>query len=106
LGDREQAESGVLALAAVDLPGARGVSAARPEAIAVLAERVDAWAERFGSHESRGTSHEGLTAGTALVTVLRAAAEEAPVLVWIDDAHFLDGPFGFWAIPRTLAGLW
>lgn len=106
LGDREQAESCVLALAGGDLLGASGVSAARPDAIAALAGRVDAWAERFGSHESRVASHENLTAGSALLAVLKVVAEESPVLVWVDDAQFLDAAtFGFLErIPRDLAG--
>lgn len=106
-GDRGQAESGVLALAAGDLSSTRGVSTAPPEAIAVLAAKVPAWSERFSSPESRAASREALTAGAALLAVLRALGEESPILVWVDDAHFLDpATFAFLEqIPRDLAGL-
>jgi predicted ATPase len=82
------------------------VSAAAPEAIAVLADRVTTWAERFGP-ESRATSRGTLSLGAALLAVLRAASEESPLLVWVDDAHFLDpASFEFLdRIPRDLAGL-
>ena len=103
-GDREQAESGVLALAAGDLPATSGVSAASPEAIGVLARRVPGW-ERFGRESTMAGGT--MTLGDAVVAALRAAADDAPVLVWIDDAHFLDSAsFGFLErIPRDLAGL-
>ncbi len=106
-GDRGQAESGVLALAAGDLSATSGVSTAPREAIAILAARVPAWTERFSGHVSRVTSRVNLTAGAALLAVLRAVGEESPILVWVDDAHFLDpATFAFLEqIPRSLACL-
>lgn len=105
--DRVELESGILALAAGDLLNASGIAATPPGSIAVLSARVPAWAERFGSHESRVASRESASVGSALLDALRAVAEEAPVLVWIDDAQFLDATsFGFLErIPRDFAGL-
>jgi DNA-binding SARP family transcriptional activator len=105
--DRVELESGLLALAAGDLLNASGIAATPPGAIAVLSARVPAWAERFGSRESRVASRESTSVGSALLDALRTVAEETPVLVWIDDAHFLDATsFGFLErIPRDFAGL-
>ena len=100
-GDRDDPESGLLALAAGELATAGGVAAAAPEAVAALAGRVPGW-ERFGA-----PTGAGVPLGTALLAVLRAVAEEAPVLLWLDDAHLLDAAtFGFLErVPRDLAGL-
>jgi DNA-binding SARP family transcriptional activator len=92
--DERQRENGLLALLTsktlLDSPGA---AAASPAAIAALAERAPVWAERFPG--ARGNDG-GSTGGTlpllgAVVEVLRAIAGEQPVLLWIDDAQFLDG---------------
>jgi DNA-binding SARP family transcriptional activator len=83
-GDREQPESGLLALASGEIATASGVSTAPPDAIASLAARVQGW-ERFAG---RATGSSPI--GTAFIAVLRAIAEDAPVLVWLDDAQFLD----------------
>lgn len=106
-GDREQAESGMLALTAGDLLHASGVSAAAPEAIGTLAARSPVWAEKFGSHPLSAGSQEQRPLGSAILAVLRAVAEESPVLIWVDDAHFLDSTSLEWLerIPRDLAGL-
>jgi DNA-binding SARP family transcriptional activator len=101
-GDRDDPESGLLALAAGDLTTAGGVAAASPEALSALAGRVPGW-ERFGGF----AAGESVPLSAALLAVLKAVAEEAPVLVWLDDAHLLDAAtFGFLErIPRDLAGL-
>lgn len=83
-GDRGQPESGLLALASGEIATASGVSTAPPDAIASLAGRVQGW-ERFAGKATGATP-----LGTAFIAVLRAIAEDAPVLVWLDDAQFLD----------------
>jgi len=56
-------------------------------AVAVArAVEADAWAERFGATEGGAD----LTPGRALAEILRAAAEQAPVFLFVDDAHWLD----------------
>lgn len=105
-GDRDQVDGGLLALAAGELAEARGVAAAPPGAIAALSGRVESWAERYQGRAA-GAAGEGYPMASALLAVLRAAAEEAPVLLWVDDAHFLDAASLAWLerIPRDLAGV-
>ena len=107
LGDRDQTESGILALSAGDLLQAGGISAAAPEEIGALAARSPAWAEKFGGHAPADGGQAARPLGSAILAVLRAVAEESPVLVWVDDAHFLDSASLEWVerIPRDLAGL-
>jgi DNA-binding SARP family transcriptional activator len=102
--DRDQSESGLVALAAGELASASGVSGASPEAIAVVAARAEGW-ERFARDAIK--PDPTLALGSALIAIMRAVAENAPVLVWIDDAHFLDpASFGFLErIPRDLPDL-
>lgn len=84
--DRTEPWSGVLALARGGIMDAPGVGAAPPAALAAFAELLPEWAERF-----RGaTSPDALPLGRALAEVLRAAAEEQPVTLALDDAQWLD----------------
>jgi DNA-binding SARP family transcriptional activator len=84
--DEQEAWNGVLALArGLDLE-APGVTGAPAAAIATLAARLPEWGERFGSADGGGD----LTPGRALADVLRAAAAEAPVFLFVDDAQWLD----------------
>jgi DNA-binding SARP family transcriptional activator len=101
--DRDLSESGLVALAGGDLATASGVSGASRDAIAVMAGRVPGW-ERFARD---GGADERSPLGPALIAVLRAVGENAPILVWIDDAHFLDAAsFGFLdRIARDLSDL-
>ena len=84
--DGTQPWSGVLALAGRGLLEARGNGAAAPGALARLAEALPEWADRFPG--ARGA--EGMNPGRAFTSVLRAAAEEQPVLLLVDDAQWLD----------------
>ncbi|UCC73822.1 MAG: AAA family ATPase [Gemmatimonadota bacterium] len=84
--DASEAWSGVLALARGVPLDAPGLDAAPRAAVAALAARLPAWAERFGPSDG-GTD---LTPGRALADVLRAAAAEAPVFLFVDDAQWLD----------------
>ncbi len=84
-GDRTTPESGLYALARGGLLTAGGVPAAPPAALAAFAEAVPEWADRF-----RTVSVNPKPLGLALGDVLRAAADEQPVLIVVDDAHWLD----------------
>jgi DNA-binding SARP family transcriptional activator len=87
--DRQEDGSGVLGLARSGLLDARGLAAAPPRALAVLADAIPEWADRFP-----GVRHEGtpLSYGKALSEVLRAATEEQPIALAVDDAQWLDQP--------------
>jgi DNA-binding SARP family transcriptional activator len=84
--DRDEAESGILALARGGLLQARGVAGAPSAALAAFAGRIVEWAERFPHLQKP----DGMSLGRALAEVLRVAAEERPVLVALDDAEWLD----------------
>jgi len=71
--DRSDAWSGVLGIARGGLLDAPGVAGAPPDALAQL----------------RGTAPPGAL-GRALAEVLQAVADERPVVVFVDDAHWLD----------------
>lgn len=86
--DRDAAESAILALASGSLCQVRGVGAASPAAIAVLAARLPEWAERFPNRDRRPDADVSLR--HALLEILRAVAEEQPLLLWVDEAQFLD----------------
>jgi len=72
-GDRSDAWSGVFGIARGGLLDAPGVAGAPPDALAQL----------------RGTAPSGAP-GRALADVLQAVADEQPVVVFADDAHWLD----------------
>jgi len=79
--------SGVLGLARGGLLDAAGVAAASPAALAAFSQHIPAWSDRFGSGSGAG---EPALLGNALSNVLQSVAEEQPVLVAVDDAHWLD----------------
>ena len=84
--DRTEPWSGVLALARGGIMDAPGVGAAPAAALVAFAELLPEWAERF-----RGAAApDALPLGRALAEILRAAAEEQPVAVALDDAQWLD----------------
>ncbi|MGH7673210.1 MAG: hypothetical protein ACREMC_09925, partial [Gemmatimonadales bacterium] len=64
-----------------------GVAATSAAALAAFAARLPEWAERFGP-AVRGVAPD--PPGHALRDVLRAVTAEQPVLLLIDDAHWLD----------------
>ena len=102
-GDVAEPWNGLLALAGRGLLEARGSGAAAPGALARLAEALPEWADRFPG--ARGA--EGMNLGRAFAAVLRAAAEEQPVLLLVDDAQWLDREslLAILASLRDLAGL-
>ena len=85
--DQEEEWSGVLGLARSGLLEAHGLPAAPPRALAVLAEAIPEWADRFPSIPRDGAP---ISYGRALSEVLRAATEEHPVALAVDDAQWLD----------------
>ncbi len=95
--------NGVLALAGGGLQVARGVGAAPPEALAAFAHVLPDWADRFPG----ASGATPMTVGRALSGVLRAAAEDQPVLVLVDDAQWLDRDslLAILAALRDLSGL-
>lgn len=84
--DADHPGGGLRALAAGELLDAPGVAAAPAEALAAMAGAHPRWGERFPG--VLGVAPVPLR--QALVDVLRAAAGEAPVLLVLDDAPWLD----------------
>jgi len=85
-GDGEIPGTGLLSLALDGLLAAPGVAGATPAALAALAARAPAWAERFPSTGKTAP----LPLPAAFGDILQAITEEQPVLVAIDDAHWID----------------
>jgi hypothetical protein len=85
--DREEEWSGALGLARGGLLGVRGVAAAPSNALAAFAGIIPEWADRFPPGRSGGAP---VSSGRALSEVLRAAADEQPVALAVDDAQWLD----------------
>jgi DNA-binding SARP family transcriptional activator len=85
--DQDEEWSGIWGLARGGLLEARGIPAAPSRALAAFADAMAEWADRFP-----GISGEGppSSPGRALSEILRAATEEQPVALAIDDAHWLD----------------
>lgn len=85
-GDVADAGAGVFALARGGLLEAPGIAGAPAAALAAFGTRIPEWADRFPA--ARGAAPD--PGPRALVDVLRAAAEERPVVIAVDDAHWLD----------------
>jgi predicted ATPase len=79
--------SGTLALARGGLLDAPGVAAAPSGALAAFAEALPEWAERFRGVGSLAAAYP---LGRALAETLRAALEEQPIAIVVDDAQWLD----------------
>ncbi|HEX2220403.1 MAG TPA: AAA family ATPase [Gemmatimonadales bacterium] len=84
--DRGEAWSGLLALARGGLADAAGIGAAPPPVLGAFAARLPEWRQQFPGAESDSTH----PLGRAMAESLRAAAEERPVLLALDDAQWLD----------------
>ena len=84
--DQGEAWSGAMGLARGGLLEAPGIAAAPAGALAVFATRIPEWGDRF--REARKVSPAG--PGQALAEVIRAAANEQPLLVVLDDAQWCD----------------
>jgi hypothetical protein len=85
--DQDEEWSGLLGLARSGLLETPGVAAAPARALAVFADALPEWADRFSSLPSGQTS---ISFGRALSEILRAAAEEQPIALAVDDAQWLD----------------
>jgi len=85
--DRVDRWSGTLALARGGLLEAPGVAAAPSAALAAFADALPEWAQRF-----RGVGSLAVASpfGRALAEILRAALEEQPIAIAMDDAQWLD----------------
>jgi DNA-binding SARP family transcriptional activator len=101
--DRAEPWSGVMGLAGGGLLSAGGIGAAPAEALATFAGRLEAWGDRFAAARKA----EPRTPGAALSAVVGAAAAEQPVVLLLDDAHWLDGASleAVHALARDLAAL-
>jgi predicted ATPase len=77
---------GVRALARGGLLSAQGIAAAPAAALATFATDIPEWADRFAG----AAADKPLAPGRALREVLRAAVEEQPVFLAVDDAEWLD----------------
>jgi DNA-binding SARP family transcriptional activator len=99
--DQDEEWSGIRGLARSGLLEARGLSAAPAGALAVFADEIPEWADRF-PHLPRDAP---LSYGRAFSEILRAAAEEQPVALGVDDAQWLDqaSMLGLLAAFRDLA---
>lgn len=100
--DRAEPWSGVLALARGGLMEAPGVGAAPAAALAAFAAALPEWADRFRGAASLAAPHP---LGRAFAETLRAAVEEQPVAVAVDDAQWLDqdSALSLGAVLRDLA---
>ena len=85
--DQEEEWSGVRGLARSGLLDARGLAAAPAGALAVFAGAMPEWADRFPHVHEDGSP---LSYGRALSEILRAATEEQPIALAVDDAQWLD----------------
>lgn len=85
--DQDAAWSSLRLLISSGVGSLRGIAGARPDALATIAGLAPALAERFAPREPRGVADMA----TALASALGAAAEEQPLAIAIDDAHWADG---------------
>lgn len=96
--DRDDDASLIPGLAMGGLQGLPGVATATPGALAAFARHFPRWAERYAGAAQGG---DGLELAQALFEVVRATAEERPLLLLIDDAHRLDAA-SLRLLPRLL----
>jgi DNA-binding SARP family transcriptional activator len=99
--DLDEAWNGAFALAQgvpLDAPWLEDVT---PAAIATLARRLPGWAERFDVEKT----DESMSPGRAFIDVARALASRQPILLFVDDAGWLDRDslLGLGAVLRDLA---
>jgi len=101
--DRAEPWAGVMGLADGGLLSAGGIGAAPAEALAAFATRLEAWGDRFPAARKA----DPRAPGPALTAVAGAAAAEQPLVLLLDDAHWLDGASleAVHGMARDLAGL-
>jgi predicted ATPase len=86
-GDFDDGYGGMVALALGGLLDAPGIAGAPTAALRALGRAVPDWDARFPAEGKMG---EALPLGRAVVEILRATAEERPIVLVVDDAHWLD----------------
>jgi DNA-binding SARP family transcriptional activator len=86
-GDRAEPWSGAIVLARGGLTEVPGIAGAPAAAIAALAAVSPGWADRF---PGAAVGAVPMPLGRALSEIVRAAAEEHPVVLAVDDAQWLD----------------
>ena len=96
--DQDHDASLISGLATGGLHGLPGVATASPAALAAFARRFAGWAERYAG---AGNGDRELELELALAEVIRATAEERPLLLLLDDAHRLDA-VSLRMLPRLL----
>jgi len=84
--DRADGWSGLRALGRAGLLEARGLAGAPGAALAAFVAELPEWLERFPG----AAGQSPLPPGRALTELLRAALEEQPVVLAVDDAEWLD----------------
>ncbi len=98
--DRASPWSGLLALGRSGLLGTAGIAGAPAEAHAAFAAHIPEWADKF-----RGAADvEPAPLPRAFTELVRAAVEEQPMLIVVDDCHHLDPESlqSLAALPRDL----
>jgi hypothetical protein len=85
--DRSQSGSGLIGLLEGLGPNAPGVGGASPAALAAIGRQLPEWSSRY---RGAGPAPADLPLIRSAVEVLRAVAEEQPLLLEIDDADWLD----------------
>jgi DNA-binding SARP family transcriptional activator len=92
--------SGLVGLARGGLLDAPGIGSAPVESLAAFARRIPAWGDRFPA--ARASAEHPV--GRAFREIVAAVAEERPVLLAVDDAHWLDDAslLGLQAVLRDL----
>jgi DNA-binding SARP family transcriptional activator len=100
--DADEPGSGVLGLARGGLLDAPGLPGAPPQAVAHFARALPEWAERFPA--AAGTA-DPFPPALALAAVLGAALGDGPLVLAVDDAHWMDRAslLGLLAALRDLA---
>ncbi len=83
--DQDAPWNALLGLARGGMLDAPGLVTAAPEAIAAFATRIPEWADRFGMPKVKDQH-----VGTAFTELLRAIANEQPIVLVLDDAHWMD----------------
>jgi DNA-binding SARP family transcriptional activator len=83
--DKESPWAGVLGIGRGGLLEARGIAAAPAPAHAAFAAHITEWGDRYP-----GASGAAAPLPRAFTELIRAAADEQPVLLVADDAHHLD----------------
>jgi DNA-binding SARP family transcriptional activator len=84
--DRDQPWSGIRTIGRGGLLDARGLAGAPASALAAFVAELPEWLERFPG----AAGQDPLPPGRALGELLRAALEEQPVVLVVDDADCLD----------------